>query len=279
MKWMDIAWQQEGADIREIGGRAANGSILEYFRANGRAEVTSDEVPWCAAAYFYCLRFAGINVDAFVKGEDILLAWSATKVGTRLTEPRVGCGCVMTRRDASGKVVGHHVGFVVSWTKTTLKLLGGNQANSFNVSEFKRRSDMIFMWPEPPATVDQVAETSRIADAAGDVRKDAAKVGGTQGLENAVPAPPQQLPGVETIAEHAGSFKSTVLGLQDFLLFAWGKAWWIAAALAVYWLIRMAWNAGWIRWWRTEDYNVGNGKAPATAPPPASPDLEEASLV
>jgi uncharacterized protein (TIGR02594 family) len=257
-RWLEIAWEQDGAGIAEIGGPQANASIVAYFREINRPDITSDEVPWCAAAYFWCLQRAGISIDHVPK-QDRLLAVSAKKVGTRIAEPRVGCGVVMKRPG------GHHVGFVTAWTARTIFILGGNQADSFCEKEFKRTSDMVFMWPEPPKTAAEVAAAgSRIADAAGDVRKDAAKVGGTQGLENMLPAPPKELPGVDAIAQHAGSFKTTVMGVQDFVLFVWGKAWWIAAALAIYWLVRMAWNAGWIRWWRAEDHN--SGKAPVAAP-------------
>ena len=265
MRWLEIAWEQEGADVREIGGPRAHASIIGYFHGIGRTDITSDEIYWCAAAYFWCLQQGGLSIDVVPKAER-LLAISALKVGTRIAEPRVGCGVVMKRYNKDGTLAGHHVGFVAAWTARTIFILGGNQADSFCEKEFTRTADMIFMWPEPPKTETEVAARSRISDAAGDVRKDAAKVGGTQGVESILPAPPSELPGFDAIAQHAGTFKTTVLGLQDFLLFAWGKAPWIAAALAVYWLVRMAWNAGWIRWWRAEDHNSGKAPLPAAAP-------------
>lgn len=269
MRWLEIAWEQEGADVREIGGPRAHASIIGYFHGIGRSDITSDEIYWCMAFYSWCLIRAGISIEHIPKAER-LLAISALKIGTRIAEPRVGCGCVMPRRDASGRIVGNHVFFVTKWTATTITGVGGNQNNAVTEATFKRTADMIFMWPEPPKTETEVAARSRISDAAGDVRKDAAKVGGTQGVESILPAPPAELPGFDAIAQHAGTFKTTVLGLQDFLLFAWGKAPWIAAALSVYWLVRMAWNAGWIRWWRAEDHN--SGKAPVAAPAPAETD-------
>lgn len=268
--WLEIAWEQEGQGIEEIGGKAAHASILMYFRENGRAEVTSDEVPWCAAAYFWCLQKAGVDVSS-IEPKDRLLAVSAARLGQRLPGPRVGCARVSKRFDRSGKVVGHHVAFVTGWTATRVKLLGGNQSNKFCEDEFKRSASDVYIWPPAPVSVKEVAAVSRIADAAGDVRKDVAKTGATQTVGNAMPAPPDQLPGVEALANHAGAFKSTVLSLQDFALFSWGKVWWIAAALALFWLVRMAWNAGWIRWWRTEDHNSGKSVI-AEAPPAATDD-------
>lgn len=263
--WMAIAWEQEGQDIEEIGGKAANQSIIRYFRENGRAEVTSDEVPWCAAAYFWCLQKANVDVSS-IPPEKRLVAASAVLLGTRLDGPRVGCARI-SKRIEGGKVVGHHVAFVTSWTTTRVKLLGGNQSNRFCEAEFKRNASDIYIWPPAPATVKEVAAVSRISDAAGDIRKDTVKLTGTQTGEKLVAATgePTQLPGVDTLANHAGTFKSTVLQLQDFALFSWGKVWWIAAALALFWLVRMAWNAGWIRIWRAEDHNTGKSIA---APPP-----------
>lgn len=151
MRWLEIAWEQEGADVREIGGPRAHESILGYFRAINRPDITSDEVPWCAAAYFWCLQQAGISIDA-VSSTKRLLAVSALKVGTRIAEPRVGCGVVMKRYNKDGTLAGHHVGFATAWTARTIFILGGNQADSFCEKEFKRTADMIFMWPGRPLT-------------------------------------------------------------------------------------------------------------------------------
>jgi len=265
--WMEFAGEQEGASVAEIGGPQAHKSIVAYFAAIGRPDITSDEIAWCAAFYFWCLMKAGVDISSVPK-DKILLAVSGLLLGTRIDGPRYGAARISKRYDNSGKVVGHHIAFVKSWTKTHVELTGGNQSNSVSTAWFKRNASDVYIWPPAPVSVQEVAQVSRIADAAGDVRKDATKTGVSQGLETMLPKPPEQLPGVETIANHAGAFKSTVLQMQDFALFSWGKVWWIAAALALFWLVRMAWNAGWIRWWRTEDHNSGKSviaEAPAAA--------------
>lgn len=276
--WMDVAWEQEGAGVEEIGGPAAHKSIIGYFRTLNRPDVTSDETAWCAAFYFYCLRQAGVDVSA-IPEKDILLAASAAKLGTRLDGPRLACARI-SKRIEGGRVVGHHVAFVTGWTATRVKLLGGNQSNKVCETEFKRNASDIYIWPPAPATVKEVASVSRISDAAGDIRKDTVKLTTTQVAEKLIPspdqvvsAPTQQLPEPQALVDNAGAFKTMVAGAQDFVMFSWGKVWWIAAALAVFWLVRMAWNAGWIRWWRAEDHNSGKSVAGGIAPTPADDEL------
>jgi uncharacterized protein (TIGR02594 family) len=270
MRWMEIALSQEG--VAEVAGPGASKSVLNYFAENNRRDITSDEVPWCAAFYFWCLWKAGIDVDVIPKA-DRLLARSATKLGTRISAPRVGCGVVMERPG------GHHVGFVTGWTETTIWIFGGNQANSVCEREFKRTDDMIFMWPVPPATASEVAaEGSRTVNTAGRQRVDASKATGAEVSTHVIPdAPP--FPAPDALAAKGTALQGWVSTAESFFTFAWGKWPWIAGAITVYYLARMAWDAGLIRFWRTEDRNTGKvtGAGAEPAPPPSEP--EEVSLV
>lgn len=266
MRWMEIAWEQEGVGAEEIGGPAAHKSVIAYFHQIGRPDISSDEVPWCMAFYVWCLQKAGIDVSV-IPAQNRLLAVYATQLGTIIDRPRVGCGVVMKRRDRAGKVIGHHVGFVTKWTAGTVTVLGGNQANAVNERDFKRTDDMVFVWPEPPKTPDQVAEEgSRIAATARDVQKDAIKVPGAGTVAETFGLPPEQLPGFETIAQSAGVFKGVVEGLHSFLLFGWSKVWWIALALMAYWVVRVLWNSGRIRFWRAQDASTGKTQRPEPEP-------------
>jgi uncharacterized protein (TIGR02594 family) len=280
IKHLEIAWSQDG--VAEVRGPGSSKSVLNYFRENGRAEVMSDEVPWCAAFYFWCLDKAGIDISSIAK-EDRLLAFSATRLGTRLKEPRVGCGVVMKRYNPDGTLAGHHVGFVTAWTERTIFILGGNQANAVNEMERKRTDDMIFMWPVPPAKPSEVAAAgSRTAKTAGRQQADAAKSTAAQSSNLAVPEPPavdaSTFPAPDVLTAKTSALQNAVSGFESFALFAWGKWPWIAGAVAFYYLARMAWDAGLIRFWRTEDHNTGKAVA---APPAAAPaaELEEVSLV
>jgi uncharacterized protein (TIGR02594 family) len=270
MRWMEIALSQEG--VAEVAGPGASKSVLNYFARNERRDVTSDEVPWCAAFYFWCLWEAGIDVSSIPKTKR-LLAWSATELGTRISAPRVGCGVVMKRPG------GYHVGFVTGWTETTIWVFGGNQANSVCEREFKRTSDMIFMWPVPPATASEVAaEGSRTVSTAGRQQVDAGKATGAEVSTHVVPdAPP--FPAPDALAAKGTALQGWVSTAESFLTFAWGKWPWIAGAVTVYYLARMAWDAGLIRFWRTEDRNTGKVTGAGAEPDVAANEPEEVSLV
>lgn len=261
MRWLEIAWEQEGAGVAEIGGPRASASVIAYFHQINRPDITSDEVPWCAAFYFWCLMKAGIDVSGIPEAER-LLAWSATKLGQRISEPRVGCGCVMRR------VGGHHVGFVAKWTATTVTLLGGNQADSVCERTFKRTPDMIFMWPEPATPKTLEAAGSRIVASAAKVRVDAAKATTAQvvpappafepsTLVGSAPAPADALPPPDVIVHHATSLQGWVETAMQFSTFVAGKWTWVMGAVAVYYVARIAWNSSLIRRFRAEDAATG----------------------
>lgn len=271
-KWLEIAWEQEGAGVEEIGGPQANKSIVAYFHRIGRPEIVSDEVPWCAAFDFDCLQKAGIDLSPVSKA-DRLLAISALKIGTRIAEPRVGCNCVMKLEG------GHHVGFVTKWTATTITLLGGNQANKVCERTFKRTADMVFMWPGSVTQAD-VDDVSRIAKAAKQVQADTIKTPAAQVIGNGVPAAhvdPSSLPSHEVMAKSATALQHSFDIAIQFAAFCGQRLPWIAAILGAYWLARIAWNSRLIRQWRHED--AATGKAPITADYPAADanDLLEAA--
>lgn len=247
MKWMDTAWSQEGAGVCEIGGPQASASVIGYFREINRPDITSDEVPWCAAFYFWCLQKAGVDVSA-IAPEDRLLAYSATKLGTRIRAPRVGCGCVMKR------LGGHHVGFVAKWTPTTITLLGGNQANSVCEREFKRTDDMIFMWPEPVTENQLAAHGSRIIKGAARVQKDAAKA---TALPNIPPPPEIAMPPPEVLLGKGSALQQSVEQAIQFSNFLSAKWPWVMAAVALYYGARLVYTSALIRHWRHEDAATG----------------------
>lgn len=263
MKWLEIAWEQEGAGVDEIGGPAANTSIVAYFHDINRPDITSDEVPWCAAFYFWCLWKSGADLSSIPAAER-LLAYSATKFGTRISAPRVGCGCIMKRPG------GHHVFFVTKWTATTITGVGGNQANKVCETTFKRTPDMIFMWPEV-VTQKQTDRASEIAGTAKAIQADTAKTGLSNTVNQVLPALPEKLPAPDALATSARSLKSTLETGFDFMTFGYSKLWFVVAALSVYWVLRIAWNSNWIRKWRHEDAATGVQPLPST-PAAAEPE-------
>lgn len=295
MRWMEIAWADVG--VEEVSGPKANPRIIEYFRGVGRPEITSDEIAWCAAAVGYYLLKAGISIDQIPK-EKRLLARSYAVIGTPLENPRNGAIAVLSR--GSNPAYGH-VGFVVGWTKDTIALLGGNQSNKVCVQHFARSRIVALRWPEPPASPkDLEAAGSRTAQAAKRQQKDAAKAGGAEATNAVVPdapssaatptAPPTGAPGApavgagdaaaslpapDQVLETGSQWKSLIETAESLALFCWAKWPWIAGALALYWLARMAWDAWRVRKYRAEDHNTGANvaRAPGEAVE-ADPDLE-----
>lgn len=278
MKHMEIALSQDG--VKEVVGPGASKNVLSYFKLNGRAEVLSDEVPWCAAFYFWVLMQAGIDVSS-IEPKDRLLASSAKRLGTRLDGPRVGCGVVMPRYEG-GRLVGNHVGFVTGWTETTIWIFGGNQANSVNEMERKRTDAMVFMWPFPPETAADLASRSSTVAATDRQQKDASKASLPQIADAAVPAPPEaSFPPPDALIAKGQALEGWVSSAENFALFAWGKLTWIALAISLYYLARMAWDAWRIRQARVAAHNTGKSLVGASvahsATAPSRADAEWAT--
>lgn len=250
MDWMQIATAAVG--IHETPGAAATPEILAFFRDAGHAEVTSDEVAWCAAFVGACLERAGIA------STHSLLARSYLQHGQPIAEPRYGAIAVLRRGSdpSSG-----HVGFVAGWTADTILLLGGNQADAVNLMHFPRERVLAYRWPGTAATPAELDGKSRIVTAANTQLQDGVVVaGGSAGQAVIQAAPPSAPPpgaGLAQLAEQAGHARSLMEVADAFLTFATGKACWIVLAITAYFGLRMAWNASWIRAWRTEDHNSG----------------------
>lgn len=264
MRWMEIAWADLG--VKEIAGSDAEPKILAYFRNAGRSDITSDEVPWCAAFVNACLSRAGISLDPIPR-DDRLLARKCLLLGTPIDAPRIGAIAVFAR---GGDPTYGHVGFVNGWTDTHVQLLGGNQANSVSI-ELKRRADVIgYRWPEAPATAKELAaKGSRIAAAAQRQQKDAAKATGTGGGGQVVPAAPDVVPpktGAGELLQKASGFRGWFETAESLAMFAWSKFPWIAAAIAAYFGGRMIYDAWIIKHARVEDAN--EGWSPVVSPEP-----------
>lgn len=259
MRHMEIAWSQVG--VTETPGAAATPAILQYFIAAGREEIASDEVAWCMAFVVFCCRQAGISIDAIPR-EDRLLARSALKLGTRISEPRIGAIAVFDRH-VPGQPWAAHTGFVVGWTKTHLQILGGNQANSVSVASFSRAQLVGMVWPEEPMTPSQIAAAgSTTAKSAGRQQADLAKISLVQSSQLAVPTP-SQIPGGTALqqlgegAQAMSSLQSVITTTERFLAFGLAKWPWIAGVLAAYWLARIGWDAWQVRQARARDNNTG----------------------
>lgn len=256
MRWLEIAWEQQG--IAETPGAEATPEILAYFRDAGRADVTSDETAWCAAFVAACLARGGIALDAIPQSRR-LLASAYETFGTEvpLDAPRTGCICVFDVGGATGS--GRHVGFVTGWTDTTIAVLGGNQADAVNVKHFRRDKLVALRWPEPPVTAaDLAAAGSRTVTQAFAQMKDAAKgvVALASGVAAKVSAPEAPLK-PPRVSGHVRDLLSDATLIKSFGVFCLQSWPWIAMALAMWWLGSMAVKAGWIAEARVSDQNSG----------------------
>ncbi len=154
MPWMELAWNDIGT--AEVAGAQHNPKVVQYFAEVGRADVHDDETAWCAAFAGACLVKSGIAIHPDKNRR--LLARSFLEVGTEITEPRVGALCILKR--GSDPAAGH-VGFVLSWTDTMVRLIGGNQSNKVCEANYARSEVLGFRWPTDDTAIADILSGSR----------------------------------------------------------------------------------------------------------------------
>lgn len=133
--WMDAAWSHIG--VKETAGKGATAEIVGMYAKAGHAEVTSDEVPWCAAFVGSCLK------DASLPNTGSLLARSYLEYGTKLDEPKVGAIAIFKR----GAPPSGHVAFVTGWGNGSIRVLGGNQGDKVCEANYPADSLLGLRWP------------------------------------------------------------------------------------------------------------------------------------
>lgn len=127
MNYYEIAKGEIG--VREIEGGKSNPRVMEYFKKVGHSWVKDDSTAWCAAYVGWCLEMAGI------KSTRKLNARSYLKLGTEVKTPQKG-DIVILWRVKKNSAYGH-VAFFEGFTPDgNLLLLGGNQSNEVNISEY-----------------------------------------------------------------------------------------------------------------------------------------------
>ncbi len=157
--WLTIAEGEIGT--KEAAGGADNPAIVEYFAWTSLGP-KPDSVSWCGAFVSFCLGRAGVIPKG--KGSARAADWLA--FGDPLPAPRPGCIVVLKPQapSASG-----HVGFWVKEAGGKIHLLGGNQADSVNVTAFPAGElrEGGYRWPRgAAATVAPAAGDFALADAA-----------------------------------------------------------------------------------------------------------------
>lgn len=131
--WYGIAQAEIGVRENALPGQH-NQRILEYH-ATTTLRATTDETPWCSAFVNWALVQAGLS------GTNSAAAKSWMDWGRELTSARVGAIVVIKKKNATrdagtGSTSGFHVGFHVSESPTSLRILGGNQSDQVKYSNF-----------------------------------------------------------------------------------------------------------------------------------------------
>jgi uncharacterized protein (TIGR02594 family) len=123
--WFEIAHAEIGT--REVTGSGDNPRIVAYHRSTNldAPSASNDETPWCSSFVNWCVERSGHA------GTDSAWARSWLTWGRSSISPTKGCIVVFTRGVSSG-----HVAFFISRTASKIKVLGGNQNDEVNISEY-----------------------------------------------------------------------------------------------------------------------------------------------
>ena len=113
-----------------IPGIENNPRVLQYFSDIGQKWVKDDETAWCAAFMNWCLFKAG------VQGTNSLMARSFLNYGFETNMPVLGDIVVLWRINKTSPY--GHVGIFIREKNGMIYILGGNQANSVNITAFPK---------------------------------------------------------------------------------------------------------------------------------------------
>lgn len=120
--------------LTEIKGEQDNPKILEMFKAFGHEWVKDDETAWCSAFVNW------VAISECYHASMKLNARSWTRLGNVVdgifTKPRIGDVVVFWRE--SQKSWKGHVGFYISENEHNIFVLGGNQGNKVQISEYPK---------------------------------------------------------------------------------------------------------------------------------------------
>jgi uncharacterized protein (TIGR02594 family) len=131
--WMDIAVAELGVHEDSQPGKH-NARIVEYHQTT-TLKATTDETPWCSSFVNW------VMVQSGRAGTNNALARSWLDWGTAVDPPQLGDVIVIKKKtpgttQATGSPTGYHVGFFVSQTVASVRILGGNQGDQVKYSNF-----------------------------------------------------------------------------------------------------------------------------------------------
>jgi uncharacterized protein (TIGR02594 family) len=118
-------------NIKEIPGAKSNPLILQMAKDADVSNIyKNDDTPWCAVAHAAIAIRAGKEVP--FTGWDRLRAASFSRFGQEVINPVLGDTLVFTRAG------GGHVGLYIAEDETAYHVMGGNQANSYNITRISK---------------------------------------------------------------------------------------------------------------------------------------------
>lgn len=127
--WYQLAKKEIG--VKEIAGKKHNKRVLEYHQAT-TLKATTDEVAWCSSFVCWVLEACGIRSTRSAA------ARSYSSYGDSVSKAKIQIGDIVVFQRGNSSWQGH-VGFFAGWAnkdKTSIAVLGGNQSNSVNISNY-----------------------------------------------------------------------------------------------------------------------------------------------
>ena len=135
-RWITIARAEIG--IKEIKGSEHNPRVVEYHSTTGK--FGNDETAWCSSFVNWVMGKAGYT------GTNSAVATSWAKWGQKVDKPAYGAIAVIDW-DGPGPGWKGHVGFVVGMSGNSVQLLGGNQSDAVNITNFSTAKIIAYVFP------------------------------------------------------------------------------------------------------------------------------------
>ena len=135
--WIKIAEGEMG--VKEDTSKTKHNPRVVEYHATTKAG-NNDETPWCSSFVNWVMKKAGQG------GTNSAMAVSWRKYGKKLDRAAYGSIAVIDW-DGDGKGWKGHVGFVVGKNGSNVALLGGNQSNMVNVSNFNESKIVAYVVP------------------------------------------------------------------------------------------------------------------------------------
>jgi uncharacterized protein (TIGR02594 family) len=167
--WLAVA---KNAESRQVSEATAGPEIRSYFLDTNHGPVGPGDIPaWCGAFAAHCMAKSGNATAAASIPKDAALAvsWRNWGKGLAINGKDIPEGAVVVLSPAPGTATTGHVAFFSKFVDAaTIELLGGNQHDAVNFSNFKASSIVDIRWlnvaPTPEGGGSSVLEQIATSD-------------------------------------------------------------------------------------------------------------------